>query len=261
MDKALEAYIDNFHRIHEITPPKTLYRFFSLDDNPHRCDRDLKTLENNERWFSSVKAFNDIYEYRGVNINRESLLKHGYPDIVVDGLEKILHPDDSIFVACFSENDQNMLPMWAYYTNDYHGYCVKYDVLSGAKIHPVHYEEKRVDITNLYHEWAKALKNRDMNTVNSIGSLFRGFLYIKHLSWDWEKEWRMLYNNPNHLTNPDCKGVAVNFSTINLRVSKIISGVKCETQYKDRLKSIAKTLSAEYRQAVISDNSFGFEEK
>ena len=52
-------------------------------------------------------------------------------------------------LVSLSGNSFNCLPMWAYYTNNYRGYCVEYDVIVPDIFFKVAYEPERIPVASI----------------------------------------------------------------------------------------------------------------
>lgn len=89
------------------------------------------------------------------------------------------------------------MPMWAHYASNHKGMCVEYDFSQldaeetfSKKLFPVGYEENRYNITNLIK--LSFQKEPDMRVY-----LLYFLMQLKHKSWGYEKEWRILLTTEN----------------------------------------------------------------
>lgn len=120
-------------------------------------------------------------------------------------------------IACFSADWNfggvcNKLLLWAHYTQSHQGFCVEYDISELQKrnnehveknilysqlilgLFPVSYNNKRVQISKTIVErhYLDKIDSSDEKTIQRI--CFRSIL-SKSLSWNYEKEWRLIVDN------------------------------------------------------------------
>lgn len=180
--------------------PQKLYKF-----EPFKGER-ISTVINNKLWFSVPKDMNDPFDSRGVcwdyqkveellqSYIPEERLKEKFEKNSIDDImnEFISSARDNIKITCFSEELYSM-PMWAHYAENHTGFCIEYDFKRLDNNHdltkylyPVGYEANRYDITNLF-EMVLRSDYKDPR----IKLLFF-LMNIKHNSWSYEKEWRII---------------------------------------------------------------------
>lgn len=77
-------------------------------------------------------------------------------------------------------------------SNNYHGFCIEYEVLNPEAIFPIGYEPSRIPVANImanfFSEFRK-MKSRGENTnteVEFYASILQQQLYLKHESWKME---------------------------------------------------------------------------
>ncbi|MGG1518463.1 DUF2971 domain-containing protein [Paenibacillus oryzisoli] len=177
--------------------PNKLYKFQPFDDLR------INTLLRNEIWFSTPSSLNDPFDCYGVywdeveltkffkeKLPNDTIKKHSVNEIVDGALNSIR---DRTQISCFSEQLFNM-PMWAHYANNHQGMCVEYDfsklseeVDFSKQLYPVAYEENRYNISNL-------IKLSFEETPDMRIYLLYFLMQIKHKSWSYEKEWRIMLN-------------------------------------------------------------------
>lgn len=138
--------------------PSILYKFYPLlDEYDKRNKREnighkeknssrLTNLENQELWFSRYDEFNDPFEFKSLYLD-ESVLS-GDKISASDVENSLSNLRESRLVCCFSKYVYLNLPLWAYYANNHHGYCVRFEVESKDKIYRVHMSLN----VNLYQE-------------------------------------------------------------------------------------------------------------
>lgn len=185
------------YRLKKNQIPNRLFKFQPIEELR------ISSLIQNKIWFSTPKELNDPYDCMGVHWNEHELsdffsktislnkLMHlSTNDIVKNALNSIREHNR---ISCFSEELYNM-PMWAHYASNHKGMSVEYDFSSldaetdfSKQLFPVGYETNRYDITNL-------MKLSFQDTPDMRVYLFYFLMQIKHKSWAYEKEWRIMLN-------------------------------------------------------------------
>lgn len=239
--------------------PSKLIKFISLSDNESLNEKKFQTLRQNELWFSSIETLNDPYEFKCFYVNEEKLKDYYYPKEMIDFFKSMLGKDTQKFaLVSLSGNSFDSLPMWAYYTNNYHGFCVEYEVENPEAIYPIIYEPNRVPlasvIANFYTEFQK-MQERGEETNNNVkfyATILQHQYFIKHCSWKHEKEYRIIY--PKEDEN---YGFNVPLANIGLRVTKIVAGMNCSEAHLEQLKRIATIIGCRpVLQTRISDTDY-----
>lgn len=223
--------------------PSKLIKFFSLTDDIKLNEDKILALKNQKLWFATPKKLNDPYEFQCIYVDRLRLKECNYPDDIIDSFEAMLSRQAGVWaLVSLSGNSFNCLPMWAYYTNDYQGYCVEYDVLKPDAIFKVGYEPERIPtasiVTNFYAEFRKMMENKQStsNEVEFYATLLRQQFFLKHKSWEHENEFRIIYP----IRSAD--GLLVDIANIGLKTSKIVAGLNCSVEHKTRLNEISNAL-------------------
>lgn len=225
--------------------PNKLYKYYSLDSlccNKEKNYQKINTLQKNCIWLSSPDYENDPFEYKSLFIDFDKLESLGYQNHK-ELLEKL---NSNIYLSSFSANYSSA--MWAYYANNYSGFCVEFDVdrSQATAVKNVCYEEKPIEITNIFSN----ILNKSKDSKELLYLITEKYC-IKDLSWQHEKEYRSLdidlekieelKDNPNSFESRN--GMEKPLSDFGLTVSKIIVGYKCDCDYILRLKNIAKILN------------------
>lgn len=236
-----------FEQIYKVTRmyiPDTLYKFYSLTDDEVLNKEKFVTLQKNQIYMSDIKDFNDPFDGKAFYYNPEELLD-------IDRLsskEGRLIDDFTKFYksAAFTENDMNCLPMWAHYANNHEGFCVAYDMLDpencelSANTFPMQYTDKRLDITSYMKKYANMIANRiDKQIMEGSRSILLNdwsIVYIelwlsniKHLTWQYEKEFRCTM------------GAIVKGMPYTKAIPKAIYiGMKCKDENRKKLVKIGK---------------------
>lgn len=192
--------------------PSKLYKYESFSA------QSLENLKAQAIYFGSPLGFNDPYDCatqpvirRPSIIEAENIREHGLvdedtsPEIAhkikecsISNLQDLLHKsgtkvvNDAVAsflkergVSCFSEKNDS-LQMWAHYASKYKGFCLEFSTscepLTSAK--KVSYLSEVPEISVL-----SFLLPKQTNTDDPADSLF----CMKHDSWAYEKEWRVLH--------------------------------------------------------------------
>jgi hypothetical protein len=138
---------------------------------------------------------------------------------------------NNIKVVCFTESLYNM-PMWGNYADNHKGICIEYDFSQLEPNHdfikmlyPVGYETKRYDITNV-------LKSLVSGEFKSNPYVLFFLVLLKHKSWEYEKEWRVL--------DFDFEETSGNGALVNCPVkpSAIYFGMNCSKEDIEEIASI-----------------------
>ncbi|RID85315.1 DUF2971 domain-containing protein [Peribacillus asahii] len=202
---------DGAYRLKHMYIPQKLYKYQSLSE------RNINSIKNGKLWFCNAKNLNDPFDCKATYFNEEELLSQLKNRSVIekkDVINKSLDFLQSIAkVTCFTEDPFNM-PMWAHYGDNHEGICVEYDLTQlpygsdfSNGLYPVGYEDKRYDVTNL-------LKMTFEEEPNQKLALLFFLMLLKHKSWSYEKEWRIILPDERHnggLENFPIKPTAVYF--------------------------------------------------
>lgn len=232
--------------------PSTLYKYVPLLDDRYvkheeENKKKLDSLKDNKLWVSHYKSFNDPFEFKMMTIDMERLKGTGWTYEKIDN-----YLDDfrnATFISCFSSEVDNNMPMWAHYTNNHKGYCIKYSILNANSIYPVSYEPVRtksaVIVTNIINEMIQAYSQNLKSPTEKFYEYFTYFylsLSCKHNFWNYEKEYRLLYLN---IDTNNKTGKIINLSEIGIRVDAIYIGYKCDENYVSELINIGKYIGCE----------------
>lgn len=192
---------------------KKLYRFEPFDE-----DR-IQTLKNNKFWLSMAKLFNDPFDSQAL-ISEPLYMPETFTIILKNQIDKhkssmawpllkapespcvdkngLFVPSNwrksieenlrSVAMSCFCENWNN-LQLWSYYAQSHKGICLEYEFNFGTLLEsrtknvfrPINYATHypTMELDNL-------LESR--NPLEKVTSL----LCTKDISWQHEKEWRLI---------------------------------------------------------------------
>ncbi len=246
--------------------PKELYKYFPLfDENYINFKEDnkkrLKTFSNNKIWVSSYENFNDPFEFKMLILDQERLSGSTQK---INNVERILEEfKKRTMIACFSCEVDNNMPLWAHYANNHLGYCVKYTISNPKVIFPVLYEPVRVKTAAIPSMIvSEMLQAYSQNLKEPTENFYKYFFYFylsltcKHLHWQYENEYRLLYETPD-----SAKGFEVPLSEVGLAVESIYIGYKCNELYKEELISIGRRLDCKIFEMHFDEHSETFELK
>ncbi|KHD37222.1 hypothetical protein NL50_07830 [Clostridium acetobutylicum] len=199
--------------------PRRLYKYEVIDE------KRLIALKNNKIWFANPDKLNDPFDSCGVFFDKKVLCNYTNKksiDEYIDGLKR------NIKVCCFSE-ELNSMPMWAHYANNHTGICIEYDFSKlnymsefSKYIFPIRYETEKYDITKFLERIFKEEAEERMYLLFFL-------MQIKHVSWSYEKEWRIIlkaYEDKN-------EGIVC-----PIKPEGIYLGLNCSEENKEKLKRI-----------------------
>ena len=240
----MENRLEEADRLRQNSIPKKLIKFYSLKSDEKSNKTKLKTLREDKIWFSSADQFNDPYEIKCMYIDERALSEHGFPKNITGAyqslFDRIRH---SVYIASFSENSIDSLPMWAYYANNSEGFCVEYDVLSPKAVYKVSYEPKRIPLASLISHHFDIFTKADLDEkeLEFYEAVFIQQFFLKHSSWAHEKEYRMIY--PVSLNgSKEKKGINVPVANLGLKTNRIIAGLNCSKEHVVLLNRISNSL-------------------
>lgn len=206
--------------------PKLIFKFRSVD-TIKEFSRIKDIIQNNQLYIPTIPQLNDPFEGRinatfaiaGNSITRAQD-KDFAPVLDRKRQTRVL----SLSEDCFSPQ------LWAYYCNDYHGVCLCFKTdKSFNSIEPVNYPEP-MDVGELVTEPSR----------KQIYKLLRDSLYRKQAGWQYEREWRMVFQ-----PELDDEGIEIADakSTLTFNSSElvgIIIGDKLDDDVKKQIIEIAQ---------------------
>lgn len=246
--------------------PDVLYKFISLyndqdEHNKEDNEKKFSSLEKGEIWFSSRKAMNDLFEFEGLYLDEEKMCKNRWSPDAAERINYILQ--DSFFLASFTTNMSNNLPMWAYYANNHAGYCVKYRVNKGAHVHEVMYFNQRYQIggvvTKLFdngciqNDITVPEENRKKANIEyrKCLEIVQKMYLIKHTSWKHENEFRLFC-----YALPGKHGRNISATSVGLTPTDVYCGAKCSDEHIKRIQSISDKTGLVFHRCKLSPIDF-----
>ena len=173
MDYLMAAYLINtasnknevFSTIYNVTRlyiPDTLYKYFSLSEDPLLNKKKFDTLLQKKVYMSTIKDFNDPFDGRAFYYNPNVLKRHKrlrlHKGRLIDDFTAY------ILGASLTANGVNSMPMWAHYASNHTGFCVSYNMKHNTALSsctfPVQYTNQRLDITSLMDSYANMVINQ-----------------------------------------------------------------------------------------------------
>lgn len=145
--------------------------------------------------------------------------------MVIEFVESIFRGIKDVFViASFTTTAIDNMPMWAHYSNNHQGFCIKYEVLNSNMIFHISYEENRTAIANIITNYIAIVDKLSRGEIAEDDSEYKKYVhtmlsnsFIKHKSWKCEDEYRFVFMNHHHLP----KGVSYSLDLLGLKVKNI----------------------------------------
>ncbi len=124
----------------------------------------------------------------------------------VEYVKRIYKLKKSVFICCFSNSDlESSMQMWAYYANNYNGYCCTYEIPKNCKtkklqnlanlfykhLHPITYTDQLINID--IDELIK-LDPKKLTLSPYINQLIFKASVSKYKKWENESEYRLIFN-------------------------------------------------------------------
>ena len=258
-DTAMEI---TFHMLYAVTRlyiPDVLYKFYSFSKDKELNAKKLATLKNRQVYMSDIKDFNDPFDGKAFFYDPHKLM-----DIERLVAHKGRFIDDFTSFhkgTALTENDTSCMPMWAHYANNHQGFCVSYDMtdpdnqkLSSCTF-PIQYTNDRLDITSFMRKYAEMVATEvDAQLAQGqqqIGISDKSIVYvaqylsnIKHLTWQYEKEYRCAMGS-----------TADGMPFASATPQAIYIGMNCSEENRNKLVEIAKKLSVPIYQMRFNEFS------
>ena len=260
----LKMFFDEYIPETRKTYPQTIYKYVYLDDisqsekdkfnlfsteleferwlvnssNHTGNENKLFSLATNALWFSRSNSptLNDPFEGRRIVYNSDILpFNKSQIEYLKQYAEDIRN---HLFICCFSQNIVSP-PMWAHYTNNYKGFCLKFEIANPHNLWEVSYGYGKnlpnFEIDGLQEDLWEDRITRD-EAYQYLEQLHIYWASSKHGDWQYENEIRALFTNLN-------KDMNVAYETIGIKLSRIIIGHNCAKEHRQFLRYIANKLS------------------
>lgn len=216
-------------------------------------ERDIKSIEKNYFWSSSIDDLNDPCEtlissrkfikitnwlsrFFGKKTN-EALLE------VYSSLENLLSKNQNLGIFSLSKTFKDEL-LWAHYANKHKGFCIEYDLnLLLESFNP----EKAYSYSVIYKNKVPEISFFDLSKKDD--SILRKMSSIKSRRWEYEKEYRIITNNYGEQQ--------YNFNALK----SIYFGMRIDSIEKDSIFKTLKERDIKFYQMQRIENSYKFEGK
>lgn len=185
--------------------PSSLYKYCA--------EKGFNLIRNNQIFFSSPQRFNDVFDcelnfdfdaiHKGFlksfereqqqNIAPGSFAWNQVVNIIKSAIEKFQFVFDEytskMGITCFSERCDSLL-MWAHYSDSSRGICVEYDIMD------MNNQKKYTPIPVIYSNNKVIFDSLNLETVEGDAiRLLINSLTTKSLDWNYEHEWRIVFDN------------------------------------------------------------------
>lgn len=214
-------------------------------------ENDIKALENNQYWSSSIEQLNDPCEaitdtkkvkkflnYIGQKVGAKT--KEDY-DLINDNTDEVLSMDNKMGIYSLSKTPLDEL-LWAHYANSHKGFCIEYDLEillkndGGNHVHsfPVLYSNKPPKIG--FWDIIKNEKN----------SMIKKFAFHKSKRWEYEQEHRIVTSK-------------IGLNSYNPKALKsIYFGLKISQSDKNQIINLLQSRGISFYQIELEKNSYSF---
>lgn len=245
--------------------PRYLYKYAPLfPDNLEKSEKRFVSLKENNVWFSSKNLLNDLFEFKSLYFNVERFNNGGWGQGVIDLFIKTCNDNDTqTGILSLTANGADNFPMWGYYTNNFAGYCVEYEVINPDRLYPVSYEKDTDESGYIVHNIFVLLNSKPKglpileDELWKYRELYAMKYFIKHISWQHENEFRSLIKLSKGYED---KGQSAKSDEVGLKVNRIIAGPRCTSEHLKRLNEISNSLGCgNVWQAKAKQDKFALE--
>ena len=260
---AMNVAFQSIYKATRLYIPDTLYKYGSLSDDKDLNEKKFQSLQKCQIFMSDIKDFNDPFDGKAFYYNPDEL--KGIDRLIAHGGRFIDDFTHFHKATALTENDVNCMPMWAHYSNNHRGFCVAYDMKHPANLalsactFPVQYTDQRLDITSYMKAYAQMIVNeidrsqaarKRQVVINDLSIIYISeFLCnIKHISWQYEKEFRCTMG-----------ATAKGMPYLDARPKAIYVGMNCLPHHADRIYCIGQELQVPVHKMVFDDFSEKFE--
>lgn len=245
--------LENYNECRVSIVPKKLFKFMCFDYRKELNINKIECIENNRFWLSEKEWLNDPFELESHYLDYDKIEKYDYSKKEVEEINRLY--TDEFLLGCFTtENNLNgCLPMWAHYADNHKGFCIEYEVINSEMYYPISYEPNRFPMTTIFMNLLSLMKldmcgkitDYEKNELQYAHNLAFYSNMVKHESWSYENEWRLLFpkNLYIELYKKDINGGAqVLLEHIGLRISSIYFGMNYDedNEFMVRLKNMCE---------------------
>lgn len=217
--------------------PNRLYKYYSLSDDSALNEKKFETLSRGEVYLSKMDEFNDPFEGKALYFNSALLEEKGWNRLLIETVSDMLRNNYRIACFCNADEQEQNMPMWAYYANNHQGFCVEhtFSLNNMTFLYPVSYETKRILadklMTTFINDMFDATQNHAPLSQEAQERMLLLYLtnIIKHKSWEHEREIRAV------IPSPDGSRPYISAPPTNIYV-----GLNCSAEHCSRLIDVAK---------------------
>lgn len=260
---AQDIAFQSIYKTSRLYIPDTLYKYGSLTDDAVLNEKKFQTLQNRQIFMSDIKDFNDPFDGKAFYYDPEKLKSinclAAHNGRFIDDFTRF-HK-----VTSLTENGVNCMPMWAHYSNNHRGFCVAYDMKTPDNhsllscTFPVQYTDQRLDTTSFMKAYVQKIvaevarqqtEGKKQILINDLTIIYLALFLcnIKHISWQYEKEFRCTMGT-----------TAAGMPYVNASPKAIYIGMKCSPCHVERLRSIGQTLQIPVHKMAFDDCSEKFD--
>ncbi len=225
-----------------------IYKYYSPSEYS------LDALINQYFWFSKREFLNDPFDLGNFKAGKDLLtvinvLAKNYGEEI--DVEKISN-NILDYASCSFTNSELDKQMWAYYAQDYHGWCLAFqrgemNTKNESPLSPVIYVSD--DLKPIFPQLNYQKYGNDNNE-----NLIRRILCTKHESWKHEQEERMVIKMKGKNT-----GDKRAWGTYELKY--IVIGNKMNSPYKQIILTMAKMLNINVYEIVLNNMNFSLDKR
>ncbi|WP_250674834.1 DUF2971 domain-containing protein [Paraclostridium ghonii] len=249
-EKFIELYtkgkVEEAKKLKNIHVPNKLYKYQKIDLNR------LKNLEDGKLYFSNRKNLNDPFDLLPAYYDEDEVVRllkeEDSPanslskEDIINKIDKVLNSfSNHIKILSLSTSIYN-IPLWTHYGDNHRGMCIEYDIDKLDRdsdfydcLLKVSYIDKKIEITKVLKNTLSNLINHDEIKTDSTFLLYFT-LTMKHKSWQYENEWRIILKS----NSGEC-----GIEKSPMKVKAIYLGKDCSKKNIDRVVEISKKLNCE----------------
>ena len=214
-------------------------------------DNDLKALEYNQFWSSSIEQLNDPCEaitdtkrikkflnYIGKKVGAKTSDDF---NLINQNTDEVLSMDNKMGIYSLSKTPLDEL-LWAHYANSHKGFCIGYDIdvlLKNDGGHHIH------SFPVLYSNKPPSIGFFDL-IRNNRSEMIKKFAFYKSKKWEYEKEHRIVTSKTG-LNSYDFKAL-----------KSIYFGLKMGDSDKNNILNLLKGREVDFYQIELEKNSYLF---
>jgi len=214
-------------------------------------ENDIKALENNQYWSSSIEQLNDPCEattdtkrvknflnYIGQKVGAKTEEDFG---LMNDNTDDVLSMDNKMGIYSLSKTPLDEL-LWAHYANSHKGFCIEYDLdilLKNDGDNHIH------SFPVLYSKKPPSIGFWDI-IRNEQNTMIKKFAFHKSKRWEYEQEHRIVTSK-------------IGLNSYNYKAIKsIYFGLKISESDKNQIINLLQVRGINFYQIELEKNSYSF---